>query len=234
MACISVSAFHLAARMVANYGSCETVVPEPQDLVSISQCKCTLGDLNRMENIIENKLGSEPGTLPVTVLDFLRLFHELFGAAATKLGLQDLFSRLAPWDELIKYLEFLLCDSHCANRRPSELALVLLCEQLDSRVAHLQASETPMNLTQLVKFASDLQKMCKFTDKSFFSCAQIVGSVILRYNDQRQMPHRQRLVWRLSQRTLRLLRPTDRLTSTLPTIVEQVSPIPASPSVRER
>lgn len=34
------------------------------------------------------------------------------------------------------------------------------------------------------------------------------------------MPYRQRLVWKLSSRTMRLLRPTDRLTSYLPTIEE--------------
>ena len=37
-----------------------------------------------------------------------------------------------------------------------------------------------------------------------------------------QVPHRQRLVWKLSNRTLRHLRPTDRLRATLPTIAESV------------
>lgn len=34
------------------------------------------------------------------------------------------------------------------------------------------------------------------------------------------MPYKQRLVWKLSSRTLRSLRPTDKLTSYLPTIEE--------------
>lgn len=34
------------------------------------------------------------------------------------------------------------------------------------------------------------------------------------------MPYKQRLVWKLSSRTLRVLRPTDKLTSYLPTIEE--------------
>jgi cyclin G2 len=51
-------------------------------------------------------------------------------------------------------------------------------------------------------------------------CHGAVLSVVERYNCERQTPHRQRLVWRLSQRTLRRLRPTDRLVSTLPTIDE--------------
>ena len=34
------------------------VVPEPQDLVTISQCKCTAGDINRMEKIVEGILAN--------------------------------------------------------------------------------------------------------------------------------------------------------------------------------
>ena len=38
-----------------------------------------------------------------------------------------------------------------------------------------------------------------------------------------QVPHRQRLVWKLSNRTLRHLRPTDRLRPTLPKICEEAA-----------
>jgi hypothetical protein len=40
------------------------------------------------------------------------------------------------------------------------------------------------------------------------------------YNGQQKTPYKQRLVWKLSSRTMRVLRPTDKLTSYLPTIEE--------------
>lgn len=47
-----------------------------------------------------------------------------------------------------------------------------------------------------------------------------MGAVLSKYNAQEQTPHRQRLIWRLSSRTARLLRPTDKFTSVLPVIAE--------------
>ena len=41
-----------------------------------------------------------------------------------------------------------------------------------------------------------------------------------KYNSECTVAHRQRLVWKLSNRTLRHLRPTDKLRATLPTIRE--------------
>jgi hypothetical protein len=41
-----------------------------------------------------------------------------------------------------------------------------------------------------------------------------------KYNGECTVAHRQRLVWKLSNRTLRHLRPTDKLRPTLPTIKE--------------
>ena len=42
------------------------------------------------------------------------------------------------------------------------------------------------------------------------------------YENQRHSPHRQRLVWKLSNRTLKQLRPTDKFTARLPTIDEKI------------
>ena len=44
-----------------------------------------------------------------------------------------------------------------------------------------------------------------------------------KYNSECTVAHRQRLVWKLSTRTLRHLRPTDKLRATLPTINESSS-----------
>jgi hypothetical protein len=46
-------------------------------MVTISQCKCTTGDINRMEKIVEAKLACLPKEEPVTTLTFLNLYHSL-------------------------------------------------------------------------------------------------------------------------------------------------------------
>ncbi|XP_063242503.1 cyclin G [Bacillus rossius redtenbacheri] len=204
MACISVSSFHLAARLVA---SCRkdldspVVVPDTEDLVAISQCRCTLGDLSRMEKIIAGKLSE---SVPVTALDFLRLFHRVLEAVAGRSG------AARPLGALSQQLEILACDAACASFRPCELALVLLCTQLGAGT----------ELVQLLRLAVELRRICKISESSFWSCHKVVVSIVERYNAQCHMPHRQRLVWKLSQRTLRYLRPTDKLPSLLPTIDE--------------
>ncbi|KAJ9574027.1 hypothetical protein L9F63_008553 [Diploptera punctata] len=230
MACISVSAFHLATKQVYHHQkSCGAeslvTVPDTRDLVVISQCKCTLGDLSRMQGIISSKLGTEPGLLPVTALTFLQLFYALFSSLAEHLGVSALFSQLVAAHSLWLQLEILACDAACANFRPSEVALVLLCTQLDTGIAELGTRQDPSTGTkimQLVGFAIELQKLCKIADSSFFCCHEVVLLILARYNAQCQMPHRQRLVWKLSQRTLRYLRPTDKLISIMPTIDEYV------------
>ncbi|KAG8233137.1 hypothetical protein J437_LFUL010367 [Ladona fulva] len=62
---IALSCFHLAARQVAQdmedcngyaFGTNPFNIPDPRDLLLISQCRCSLGDLSRMEAIVAEKL----------------------------------------------------------------------------------------------------------------------------------------------------------------------------------
>merc|ERR1712240_631094 len=70
-------------------------------------------------------------------------------------------------------------------------------------------------------FVSELQKYCHIESSKFVSLLSEVVAILERYNGEGQVPHRQRLVWKLSNRTLRHLRPTDRLRPTLPKICEE-------------
>lgn len=226
MACIAVSSFHLACQQVMLHRhkvDCESewIVPDSRDLVTISQCKCTLGDLTRMEGIIACKLGTEPSMLPVTSLTFLQLFHKLFSAAAERLGLLDLYNNIVDKSTMWLCLEIIACDGSCSNFRASSVALVLLCNQLEGGVSKLSSSKHHSgDIMQLIGFTMELQKLCKISESSFFCCHDAVVSILAHYNAECQMPYRQRLVWKLSHRTLRYLRPTDKLTSLLPTIDE--------------
>ncbi|XP_017887108.1 cyclin G isoform X2 [Ceratina calcarata] len=179
MACISVSAFHIAAVQLAQS-------LDADHLVSISQCKCTGGDLKRMSEVIRNKLEWAPGTQPVTSLTFLRLFNAMFLAVATQLGLGEVYTAIVTESELLLRLEMIACDGNCASLRSSEVALVLLCTYLDGVVNRLDtnaetpASTTPSSSTinisvtskqqmfRLLEFSIDLQKIY-FRHKLFFN-----------------------------------------------------------------
>ncbi|XP_043477928.1 cyclin G [Leptopilina heterotoma] len=244
MACISVSSFHIAAVQMAQS-------LDADHLVSISQCKCTGGDLKRMSDVIRNKLEWAPGTQPITALSFLRLFNVMFHTVASQLGLGELYASVVSESELLLRLEMIVCNGNCANLRPSEIALVLLCTYLDAAVNRLDSNAdatmlcsiagpssvtippTPAHeMLRLVDFAADLQKICKISDDSFFSTHDAVGAILSKYNAQEQTPHRQRLIWKLSSRTARLLRPTDKFTSVLPVIAEH-APVPSPSRIRK-
>lgn len=109
LSCIAVSAFHLACKQyrqlqqekqsLATPGVEAGVmglinIPEPADLVSISQSRCSPSDLLRMQKILQSKLEVNPGAgpeSPITALTFLHLMYSVSKAAAIQLGLEDLF-----------------------------------------------------------------------------------------------------------------------------------------------
>ncbi|XP_035719250.1 cyclin G-like [Vespa mandarinia] len=245
MACISVSAFHIAAVQMAQS-------LDADHLVSISQCKCTGGDLKRMSGVIRNKLEWAPAVQPITSLTFLQLFNTMFHTVASHLGIGDIYANVVMESELFLRLEMIACDGNCASLRSSEVALVLLCTYLDAAVKRLDANKDVTNsvtsmagpstinssvtpahqMLRLVEFAAEVQKICKISDDSFVSTHEAVSAVLNKYNAQEQTPHRQRLIWRLSSRTARLLRPTDKFTSVLPVIAEH-TPVPSPSRIRK-
>ncbi|KAL1138946.1 hypothetical protein AAG570_009008 [Ranatra chinensis] len=208
MACISVACFQLGCRVV--------VQAEPTDVLAISQCKCTTGDLMRMQEVISSKLATPALTSIVTPGVFLRLFHALLSAV----DVDQVYSRCVGEAELCQKLEVITCDGSCSNFRACEVALVLVCSQLDTGVAALPETPPVASVIAVVSFAQQLQQLCQISDSNFYACHAAVLHILARYNAEVQTPHRQRLVWKVSQRTLRRLRPTDRLVTTLPTIDE--------------
>merc|ERR1711915_1120887 len=79
-----------------------------------------------------------------------------------------------------------------------------------------------------------MQRLCRIPDSSFFHSHKTVAIILSQYNGQSKMPYKQRLVWKLSSRTLRVLRPTDKLTSYLPTIEEHNSSTVTNNNLRIR
>lgn len=218
MACIAIASFQLSCSLVCGGAAGCPPVPEAAEVAAISQCKCTPGDLRRMQTIITSKLGV--GAAPITAVDFLRVFHQLF----LSVDQGQVYARMVDGAELCQKLEIVACDATVSNFRPCEVALVVICATMDAGVSRLEHRPASDDVLAVVNFATQLQQLCKIEESSFYACHEAVLMIIGRYNSQRQMPHRQRLVWKLSHRTLRYLRPTDKLVTTLPTITEHSLP----------
>jgi len=216
LSCIAISSFHLAAsqwvgRLRSNSleaSQSSFQVPEPQDLVLISQCKCTAGDIMRMEKIVEAKLACLPQEEPVTTLTFLSLYHSLLKTTLIPALQPDLLI-------LSCKLETIFCDSNYAAFPSSLLALALLFTEVKS----IQNSEQQHLVRSLL---IEIQQLIQASDVQLHECMKMVHSVLAPYDGYAQTSpsHRQRLTWKLSRRTLKQLRPTEKLTNVMPTIEE--------------
>ncbi|CAH2065078.1 unnamed protein product, partial [Iphiclides podalirius] len=192
-----------------------------EELVSVSQSACTWRDVARMSRVLADKLALN-NARAVTPLHWLRLLRSLAANAALP---------APPESELVNLLEIAICDAGCANARTSELALVIVYHQLEKQLTEwARHNEVSDDLYYLYEFASQLQAYCNMSDASLVSTRDTFRSVLSRYEARCAAPQRQRLVWRLSERTLKVLRPTDRLTSLLPTIEEQHFAVDPTPS----
>ncbi|KAF6205791.1 hypothetical protein GE061_019965 [Apolygus lucorum] len=212
MACISVAAFQIACRYspIGNK-------PDSNEILALSQSNCTAGDLSRMEGVISSKLGISYDSAPVTVAVFLRIFHDLLLSID---GPDQLYSSVVKNSEMWQLVEVIACDAACSNFRPSELALVLLCSLFDSGIAALSPPPAAPSVLAIVSYFAHLQKLCQISELKFYGCHSVVVSALNWYHAQLKLPNKQRLVWKLSNRTMKRLRPTDKLVFTLPTIDE--------------
>lgn len=218
MACMSVASLHLAIKQLG-------LKPIPaEDLVTISQCGCTAGDLERMAGVIGNKLGVQMDHPPITAVNFLRIYYALFRNMAKELSPEffNFYSKFIKLQELENRLENLLCDVKTTVITPSTLALVLICLHLDFHIKESYTKGSP-ELKDVFEYILYLQQFMRIPDRVFTCGFSIVSGILSHYNGQNKQPYKQRLVWKLSSRTLRVLRPTNRFSSDLPTIEEGIS-----------
>ncbi|XP_037828419.1 cyclin G [Lucilia sericata] len=218
MACMSVASFHLAIKQL-------NLKPIPaEDLVTISQCGCTAGDLERMAGVIANKLGVQMGHAPITSVSYLRIYFALFRNLAKEIGGQffEFYKQLIKLEELENRLEILLCDVKTTVITPSTLALVLICLHLDFHIKESYTRGSP-ELKHVFEYILFLQQYMRIPDRVFTCGFSIVSGILSHYNGQNKQPYKQRLVWKLSSRTLRVLRPTNRFSTDLPTIDEGIT-----------
>ncbi|XP_075990046.1 cyclin G [Anticarsia gemmatalis] len=227
--CITVSCMNIALEQYAADTNTKRSI-SVDELVSISQSACTAGDVCRMSRVIVDKLSLVAGCA-VSALDWLRLLRAMLTLHAEQLCVD--VPGLSTEQELVHLLEIVSCDATCVNARTSELALVLLYHKLEQQLSAWSASngEESEHAYYLYDFARQLQMHCHMCDSSLASCRARVRHVVSRYERcEARRDQRQTLVWRLSERTLKVLRPTDRLTSMLPTIEEQHFQVDVTPT----
>lgn len=218
MACMSVASFYLAIKQLGLKS-----IPA-EDLVTISQCGCTAGDLERMARVIASKLGVYKNQAPITSVNFLRCYYALFRIVAQDVGepFFTFYQNFIKLEEMENRLEILLCDVRTTNVTPSVLALVLISLHLDFHIKESYTRGRP-ELKTIFEYILFLQQFMRIPDRVFTCGFSLVSGILSHYNGQNKQPYKQRLVWKLSSRTLRQLRPTNRLSSVLPTIEEGIS-----------
>ncbi|XP_073966126.1 cyclin G-like [Choristoneura fumiferana] len=223
--CITVACMNIAIEQYAQNNK-EARKVSIEELVSISQSACTARDVARMSRVVVDKLALASGARGVTALHWLRLVRALLAPHCPK-------DQLPPESELVNLLEIVVCDAECVNARVPELALVLLYHKLEQQLVETSrqtGAPLPEQAYQLFEVGAQLQQYCHMSDASLVATRSRVRHVLARYEARAAAPQRQRLVWRLSERTLKVLRPTDRLTSLLPTIEEQHFAVEATPT----
>lgn len=101
---------------------------------------------------------------PITALQFVRLFYYIFKNAAEHLNISEFYNAISLSD-LEMRLEILACDASCASIRASELALVLICTQMDAQVSN--QSSVNQQIHGLVDYAIEMQRLCRVSLRIF-------------------------------------------------------------------
>jgi len=202
--CLTVAAFYLACQQFQDQveGSC--FVPEARDLVSISQSQCTASDLLRMRKIILSKIPSGQNGLPQVPVTAVTYVNAMLDILATEVSGES-HSRTRFYHQL----EILVSDSSMLKFRSCEMSLSVLQTELRGKID-----------SSILK---GLMEYCKIDGERLKGCLRIVGSILQRYNKAGQVPYRQRLTWRVSNRTLQQLRPLRGMKVNLPNILEEPS-----------
>ena len=110
LSCIATCCFHIAA--LTQESREHVFIPSPAELVKLSQCGGTDADLQRMENLIGEKLQWELDA--ITPLTFLQYFYEMF-----VLKEEEEVADPSVLNSLIAKLQVLMCQYRFAYYRVS-------------------------------------------------------------------------------------------------------------------
>ncbi|OPJ89852.1 cyclin-G2 isoform A [Patagioenas fasciata monilis] len=198
LSCIGVCCFQLAARVVEE----ECNIPSAQEIIRISQCKCTVSDLKRMEEIISEKLHFE--FKATTALTFLHLYHTIVLCHTSER------KEVLNLDKLEAQLKACNCRLVFSKARPSVLALCLLTLEVET-----------LKSVELFEILLRVQKHSKISDSDLLYWRELVSKCLADYSSPECCkPDHTKLVWIVSRRTAQNLQNSYYSVPELPTIPE--------------
>ncbi|CAH1153329.1 unnamed protein product [Phaedon cochleariae] len=192
--CATISCFYLGVNK-------ENVNIDLNQLVTISQSKCSVSDMLRMAGIIKDKLKVETGNQRLTTsADILMIYLDIFDC------IDPLYREKFKIEELLTRLEVLLADNYCAFFRSSTLALCLLKFEIEQRMMTEAITRKSVILfgefIHLLAKIRDIQVTCKIKTTDLVNCCNNVSKVLKQYDNQDRSKHSQNLMWRFSSSTL--------------------------------
>lgn len=197
---------------------------DPKILVSISQSKCSVKDMDRMSEIIKQKLDLGNGKVLTNVLDYLNQFLDLLETVAHQFHIKSVSNVGLEKEELLCHLEVIMCDSQCASAKPAVIALALIQNEFE-RFMSCAISDTlsyhSFELLQLFTTVVDLQLICLIVPVEFTSCHKIIKDSLTSYDKHLKSLYRQNLLWRYSSRSLYTTRSAWKYFKALNTISEE-------------
>ncbi|XP_031463359.1 cyclin-G2 isoform X1 [Phasianus colchicus] len=198
LSCIGVCCFQLAARVVEE----ECNIPSAHEIIRISQCKCTVSDLKRMEKIISEKLHFE--FKATTALTFLHLYHTIVLCHTSER------KEVLNLDKLEAQLKACNCRLVFSKAKPSVLALCLLTLEVQS-----------LKSVELFEILLRVQKHSKISDCDLLYWRELVSKCLADYSSPECCkPDHKKLVWIVSRRTAQNLQNSYYSVPELPTIPE--------------
>ncbi|XP_069834269.1 cyclin-G2 [Dendropsophus ebraccatus] len=198
LSCIGVCCFQLAARVVEE----DCNIPSIHDVIRISQCKCTVSDLKRMEKIISEKLHFE--FKATTALTFLHLYHTIVLCHSSER------KEVLSLEKLEAQLKACNCRLIFSKAKPSVLALCLLTLEVET-----------LKSLELFEIALRVQKHSKVNDTDMLYWRELVSKCLADYSSPECCkPDHKKLVWIVSRRTAQNLHNSYYSVPELPTIPE--------------
>ncbi|XP_042251982.1 cyclin-G2 [Thunnus maccoyii] len=198
LSCVSLSCLHLAAKVTEE----ECNVTPTDELIRIGQCRFTVSDLSRMENIVTEKLHFK--SKAITALTFLHLYHQIILSEYTE-GKETL-----SLEKLEAQLKACLCRISFSKAKSSVLALSLLRQEIEA----VQSED-------MLEIAFHIQRHLKIADGDLLLWSERVARCLSDYaSPECSKPNHRRLQWIVSRRTAQNLHSSYRSVPELPTIPE--------------
>jgi len=191
--CAAISCFHIAAGL-------HKKLINAADLVTISQVKCTVSDLERMSDIVRTKLGLADGEKPVTAVHYVEHFVKILECEAKQ---QSFKATILQRKSLLTRLEVVMLDSRCVAIRPSAVALALVQAEM-GRLLQPDGPKSPYYSVEFVKqlwlYTCKLQNICMITPNQMLTCHATMKSILQNYDNNARNMQRKRMKMRCSIR----------------------------------